>query len=322
MGRGPAQVAMAPTLAGRRVPVTCRTTESPSGKRSPRLARTDWFPAVGALCADPAIVSDPCRSPDAVDLRYYRALPLSNCRLGAGRDRPGGSGRVGSVGRTFSVRLLALCCCPVSTVGCVCFRTVVVVVSRLGGASAYELSWPFVTYSGLLDVPLLVMTVVSLPFSLASIGDASVSRCTLPPQVRSSQKQRVVLCDLERVCSLVVSRRMACDLLCNSPALAAQPSSELLLQHSRPLVSLRSIECSEVRTSPDSRTGPTTFFSSILALSSPCGRSSAPRSKETGWPDRHSPVAPLVYSAESNVLIKPTPGTTKQEKTPCSTSPQ
>ena len=322
MGQGPAQVAMAPTLAGRRIPVTCRTTECPSGKRSPRLTRTDWFPAVGAFCAAPATVSDPCRSPDAVDLRYYRVLPLSNCRFGDGRDRPGGSGRVGSVARPISLRSPALCCCPVATVGCVCFRPVVVVVSRLGVASAYEISWPLVTHSGLLDVPLLVMTAVSLPIYLASIGDAVVSPCTSPPQVRSSQKQRVVLCDLERVCSRVVSRRMACDLLCNSPALAAQPSSELLLQHSRPLVSLRSIECSEVRTNPDSRTGPTTFFSSILALSSSCGRSSAPRSKETGRPDRHSPVAPLVYSGESNVLIKPTPGTTKQEKTPCSISPQ
>ena len=95
------------------------------------------------------------------------------------------------------------------------------------------------------------------------------------------------------------------------------------------------------------------FFSSILALSSPFGRSSAPRSKQvpalaparklsapafspsppsgrssaprstkTCRPDRYSPVAATPLSPESNVLNKPTPGTTNQEKTSCSTSPQ
>ena len=132
--------------------------------------------------------------------------------------------------------------------------------------------------------------------------------------IRSALDQCIVIGDREHACSWAVSRRMACDLLCNSPALAAQPSSKVLLQHSRPLTSLRSVECSEVQTTFDSRACPKTFCPSILALSPPSGRSSAPRSTETFRPDRPEPVAPLAQPDESNVLIKPTPGTTKQEK--------
>ena len=209
----------------------------------------------------------------------------------------------------FDVGLWLLSCC-------------VAVLSGLGIAAALKLSWLLVTHLWCLDVPLKVMTAVSPSQPFAYVGVDAMIRCTPTHPVRSSRDHQVVMSEVKQVCPLFVSRRMACDLLCNSPALAAQPSSEVLLQHSRPLVSLRSLECCEVRTSADSRTGPTSFFSSILALLSPFGRSSAPRSKETGRPDRHEPVAPLAYSVESNVLIKPTPGTTKQEKTTCLTSQQ